>query len=107
MVSWQRRSLTMGNLKLTFTLDEVTVAKLRQAASRLGKPQSEVVREAISEYSGRLGRLSDDEKNRLLAVFDELVPGIPSKSAAEVDRELEGIRTSRRLSARRRSGPAR
>jgi predicted transcriptional regulator len=46
-------------VKVTFTFDEATVAKLRRAAARTSKPQSAVVRDAISEYADRIGRLSD------------------------------------------------
>ena len=33
--------------RVTFTLDENTVAKLQDASRRLSKPKSEVVREAV------------------------------------------------------------
>jgi predicted transcriptional regulator len=38
--------------KLTFSLDEEAVRLLRQAAARTRKPQSMVVREAITQYAG-------------------------------------------------------
>ena len=44
---------------MTFTLDDVTVARLRRAAARLAKPRSQVVREAIREYADRIGKLSE------------------------------------------------
>ena len=87
---------------MTFTLDEPTVAKLRQSAARLDKAQSEVVREAIADYAERVGRLSERERLHLLRLFDSLVPGIPTRSAREVDAEIRAIRASRRHGGRRR-----
>ena len=89
-------------VKMTFTLDDETVAKLRQSAARLEKAQSEVVREAIAEYAERVGRLSDRERQHLLGVFDRLVPAVPPRPAAEVDAELADLRAARRASGRRR-----
>lgn len=86
--------------KVTFTLDNDTVARLRQAAERLAKPQSAVVREAIHDFSERVGRLSERERLRLLHVFDELVPRISARPAAEVRREIAQIRKARREGGR-------
>ena len=97
----------MATVKVTFTLDEVTVARLRQAAERLAKPKSEVVREAVREFSERMGRLSERERLRLLRVFDEVVPRIPSRPLGEVTRELKTIRQARRRGGRRSSGGGR
>ena len=49
-------------VKMTFTLDEETVAALEQAAQRLAKPRSAIVREAIREYGARAGLLSEEER---------------------------------------------
>jgi hypothetical protein len=91
----------MATVKMTFTFDEPTAAMLRSTAARLGKPQSAVVREAVAEYSARSGRLSEAERLRLLAVFDELVPAIQRRPHAEVERELAEIREARRGGGRR------
>jgi hypothetical protein len=64
-------------------------------------PKSEVVRAAIAEYYDRIGRLSESERLRMLRVFDELVPRIPARSPADVDRELRSIRRARRAGGRR------
>ena len=69
---------------MTFSLDDGTVAKLRQSAARLAKPQSAIVREAIGEYADRVGRLSDGERRHLLHLFDTLVPAIPPRPARDV-----------------------
>lgn len=90
----------MAAIKMTFSLDEATAARLRQTAEVLGKPKSEVVREAILDYSERKGRLSEAERRRLLSAFDQLVPAIPQRPAAEVDEEIEAIRRARRQGGR-------
>ena len=91
----------MPSVKVTFTLDERTVARLRRAAERMSMPKSQVVREAIGEYSTRIGRLSEEERLRLLRTFDEVVPAIPERPAAEVEREIREVRKARRAGGRR------
>lgn len=49
----------MASIKVTFTLDHTTVARLQDAATRLSLPKSEVVREAIQEFHERIGHLSE------------------------------------------------
>lgn len=88
-------------VKVTFTLDDATVTRLRAASARLAKPQSRVVREAIHDYADRVGRLSEHERLALLRAFDELVPRIPSRPRAAVQRELKALRTARRHGGRR------
>jgi hypothetical protein len=90
-------------VKMTFTLDEATVDRLRRAAARLAKPQSQVVREAIRDYAARIGKLSEEERLRLLQVFDTVVPAIPARPVRAVDRELKAVRAARRQAGRRRS----
>jgi len=84
--------------KVTFTLDEATVSRLRLAARRLKKPQSQVVREAIQDYSERL---------RLLEIFDRLVPKIPARAVSEVDREIHSLRRAHRAGGRQSGRRAR
>lgn len=91
----------MATSKVTFTLDESTVRRLQDASARLAKPKSEIVREAILEFYDRIGRLSERERVGMLRTFDELVPKIPSRSAAEVDHELSAIRKARKMGGRR------
>jgi nitrogen-specific signal transduction histidine kinase len=96
----------MARVKMTFTLDADTVSRLRQASERLSRPQSAVVREAIHDFSERVGRLSERERLRMLQLFDELVPALPSKPASRARREIEEIRHARRTGGRgRRSRP--
>ncbi len=94
----------MASVKVTFTLDASTVEKLRDAAVRLRKPKSQVVREAIDDFHERIGRLSERERLAMLRAFDELVPAIPPRPAGEVERELEQLRRARREGGRASSG---
>ena len=87
--------------KVTFTLDEATVGRIRDAAERLALPKSQVVREAVLEFHGRIGRLSESERLRLLRTFDEMVPRIPTRGVRQVERELKAIRLARRSGGRR------
>lgn len=87
--------------KVTFTLDDATVQRLQDAATRLALPKSEVVREAITEFHDRIGRLSERERVQMLRTFDELVPKIKPRSRAAVDGELAEVRQARRAGGRR------
>jgi predicted transcriptional regulator len=90
-------------VKVTFTLDDQTVERLRRTASRLAKPQSYVVREAVREYEMRSTKLSDEERERMLATVDRMIQEPHTRSAAKVDAELGEIRASRRRWSRRRA----
>lgn len=89
---------------MTFSLDEATAARLAHASGALRKSKSEIVRDAIEDYTERIGRLGESERRRLLDAFDELVPEIPRRSLAEVERELDDVRRSRRSGGRRSGG---
>jgi len=91
----------MAKVKATFTLDQVTVKRLQVAAERLRKPKSQIVREAIHEYAERIGRLSEEERVRMLRAFDEFEAKVPPRPRAEVEAELEAIREARRSGGRR------
>ena len=87
--------------KVTYTLDANTADQIDRSAARIGIPKSAVVREAVSEYVARPGRLTESERARLLAAFDELIPKITRRSRRSVDKELAEIRESRRNGWRR------
>jgi Ribbon-helix-helix protein, copG family len=87
--------------RVTFSLDDVTVARIRQTAARLRKPQSHVVRDAVEEYAARADRLNDRERRHALSVFEQLSGAKPTRPAANVDRELASIRAARRTGGRR------
>jgi len=90
-------------VKVTFTLDDDTVRRLRRTAARLARPQSQVVREAIREYDARSGKLTDDERRRLLDVFDRLVSALPARPAEDARAEIDEVRAARRASSFKRS----
>jgi predicted DNA-binding protein len=88
-------------VKVTFTLDERTLGKLQDASKRLSKPKSEIVREAVTDYHARMGRLSEQERLRMMRVLEEYLARPPQRTQAEVDRELKELRASRRSGWRR------
>jgi Ribbon-helix-helix protein, copG family len=88
-------------VKVTFTLDDKTVAELADASRQLAKPKSEVVREAINEYHARIGRLSEQERQRILRALDELAPLVPHRTQGDVVREQRALRLARRAGGRR------
>lgn len=90
-------------VKVTFTLDDTTVERLRRTAARLAKPQSQVVRDAIKDYEARTDKLGEDERRRMLEIFDRVVPAIRPRPQSQVDAELREIRATRRLWGRRRT----
>lgn len=92
-------------IKVTFTLDDETVAYLGRTADRLGMPKSQVVREAIRLYGDQAGALSIEERDRMLALFDEVTQDIPDRLREAVDRELAEVRAARRAGGRRGTGP--
>jgi len=91
----------MASNKVTFTLDEETVHRIDDAAERLAKPKSQIVREAVADYHSRIGRMSESERQRMLKVYDTLVPLIPARPQREVEEELREIRRARQIGGRR------
>jgi predicted DNA-binding protein len=90
-------------VKVTYSLDDATVRRIRRTAERLGKPQSLVVREAVAEYESRTDRLSEAERLRMLEVLDRLRDEPVTRSRESVAAEIREIRLSRRESSLRRS----
>jgi predicted DNA-binding protein len=91
-------------VKMTFTLDDATVETLKRIAKRLQKTQSFILREAICHYEPHAGQLSKAERKQRVALFDQVISTIPSRSAAETDRELREQRRSRRKGWERTRG---
>ncbi|MGH9519178.1 MAG: ribbon-helix-helix protein, CopG family [Terriglobales bacterium] len=87
-------------VKVTFTLDEETIERLKRAAARTRRPKSQVVREAIRDYEARGDRLSEEERQSRLAILREIAALPPTRPQREVERELADLR-------RRRHGPQR
>ncbi len=90
-------------VKVTYSLDDATVRRIRRAAERLGKPQSQVVREAVADYDARTDRMSEAERLRMLDVLDRWRKEHTPRSPESVEAELREIRESRRESSLRRS----
>ena len=86
--------------RVTFSLDDATVAQIRQTAARLRKPQSHVVRDAVADYAARSDRLSEREQLHLIGVLDRLRDAKPTRPVADVDTELRSIRAARRAGGR-------
>lgn len=83
-------------VKMTFTLDAPTAERIDRTAARLGMSKSRVVREAVSEYAVRTGRMTEAERLKFLAAFDEFAPRTPTRPRKEVDAEIAEIRRARR-----------
>jgi len=86
---------------MTFSLDDATVAEIRQTAARLRRPQSHIVRDAIADYAARADRLSERERQHAMDVLERLRDTRPTRPAADVDAELHAIRGARRAGGRR------
>src|SRR5919204_4063843 len=82
--------------KLTFSLDEATVEKLRKTAQRLRKPQSVVVREAIGQYAAQEDLTTPEERERILKAIAEFKKRPITRTREDALREIEEIRRSRR-----------
>ena len=87
--------------RVTFSLDDATVAKIKQTAARLRKAQSHVVRDAVANYVAQTDRRSARERLHVLTVLEGLRNAKPTRSAADVDRELQAGRAARRAGGRR------
>ncbi len=86
--------------KVTFTLDNETVARLGRTARRLGVAKSQVVREAIRVYGEQMERLSEAERDRMLEVFEAVTDRIPHRPREEVEAELAELRSARKRGGR-------
>jgi metal-responsive CopG/Arc/MetJ family transcriptional regulator len=88
-------------VKVTFSLDDATVAQIRQTSARLGRPQSQVVRDAVADYVARADQLSERERLHTLGVLERLRHAAPTRPVAAVTAELRSLKTSRRTGGRR------
>ena len=88
-------------VKVTYSLDETTVRQIRRAAERLGMAQSHVVREAVADYAARADRLSQRERLRLLEALDRVRNTESTRTAKDVDAEIQAVREARRRGGRR------
>jgi len=88
-------------VKVTYSLDEATVAEIRRTAERLGTAQSHVVREAVAEYAARADRVSERERLHALGILERLRHAGSARGAGAVDAELRAVRAARRAGGRR------
>ena len=87
----------MSMVKVTYSLDDATVRRIRAVSARLGIPQSQMVREAVADYAASKDRLSEAERLRMLEVLERIRDSPPSRPQEEVDAELRQIRAARKL----------
>jgi predicted transcriptional regulator len=87
----------MASKKVTFTLDQETVRRIESAAEILKKAKSQIVREAVSQFHERIGKVTEAERLRRLRVLDEIAARPPTRSQEEVDSELRENRRARRV----------
>ncbi|MGE3274504.1 MAG: ribbon-helix-helix protein, CopG family [Vicinamibacterales bacterium] len=87
--------------KVTFTLDEATVAALKRESARTGKPQSLIVREAIAQYEARGDRLTAAEQQHLLGVIAEIRASRTADAGTRAAREATAVTRARREGGRR------
>jgi hypothetical protein len=88
-------------VKVTFTLDDATVKEIRRTAERLGRPQSQVVREAVAEYAARADQVTERERLHAVTILENLKKTPASRGGSAVDTELRAVRTARRTGGRR------
>ena len=88
-------------VKVTFTLDDATVKEIRRTAERLGRPQSQVVREAVAEYAARADQVTERERLHAVTILENLKKSPSSRVGSAVDAELRPVRTARRTGGRR------
>ena len=88
-------------VKVTFSLDEATVAEIRRTATRLRTAQSQIVRAAIAEFAARADLVTEGERLRRLTVLEGLKQAPATRGAAAVDQELRALRTDRQRGGRR------
>jgi predicted transcriptional regulator len=89
--------------KVTFSLDDATVALIRSIAEREKRPQSQVLREAVAAYGAQEQKLDAATRERKLRLLEELMAQPPTRPQREVDKELRQIRRGRRVGWRRPS----
>ena len=87
-------------VKVTLTLDETTVERLKRAAARRQIPKSQFVREAIEHYHAAGDRMNGAESQRMVHGLEQLLARIPKRPVEETESELREIRRARRHGGR-------
>lgn len=87
--------------KVTMTLSDDAIEALNRSAKNLGKPKSQIVREALLSYADRPGELTPEERARRMAILEEIRKSFPTRPQREADAEIREIRRARRRGGRR------
>ena len=87
-------------VKVTFTLDELTVDRINRTAARRHIPKSQVVREAIKDNVVTGDRMSEEERLRKVNYLTWYMAQPRTRTQAEVKREIAEIRAARRTGGR-------
>lgn len=82
-------------VKSTFTLDDETTQTIRRLATRTGKPQSLIVREAVAHYAAQDEKATPAEREHWLNTFDTLLAHVAPRPRKAVDDEVAAVRPSR------------
>jgi metal-responsive CopG/Arc/MetJ family transcriptional regulator len=93
----------MAKVRITIQLDRATLASVDKDAAQLSKSRSEVLRQTIESRYPNRGPLSETERRRMIKIIKEMMSRPPTRTQAEVDRELRELRASRRRGWRRPS----
>jgi hypothetical protein len=83
-------------VKVTYTLDDETVERVRKLAQRTRKPQSQIVREAVAHYAAREDKLTPEEREAKLAILKKYGAMLPDRPRQAVEQELRELREARR-----------
>ncbi len=83
-------------VKMTFNFDAETIAHLNEAARRLSKSKSDIVRAGIEEVYQKSDKMSDEERERKIAFLKEYAKRKLPGTRADAEREKQEIRESRR-----------
>ncbi len=90
-------------VKVTYSLADATVRRIRRTAERLGLPQNRVVRQTVAAYDTRTDRLSEAERLHMLDLLDGWRKEQVARPREDVESELRELRQSRRNGWDRRS----
>lgn len=80
-------------VKVTHSLDDATVQRIRRIAKQLGEPQSQVVREAVADFAARTDRLSEVERLRMTSSWIQRVASawVPNSAAGVPPVHRDGV----------------
>jgi len=83
-------------VKMTFNFSEETAAHLKEAAWRLKKTKTDIVREGIVQVYKKSDKMSDEERARKIAILKEYAKQKLPGTRGDAEREIQEIRESRR-----------